>query len=145
MIAAVLDTNGLVSGLIGESRPTSTPGELIRRWRARSFELVVSDHILAELTRTLTNPYFIRRLSVEVMADALDALRIDATMQPLTVSVNGVASHPEDDAVIATALSARCPYLVTGDKQLLSRVAYHGTAFITPRQFLEVLDSEPHR
>ena len=53
MIIAVLDTNVLASGFIGEDKPDSTPGELVRRWRANTFTLVVSEHILAELADTL--------------------------------------------------------------------------------------------
>lgn len=106
MIVAVLDTNVLASGFIGEDKPDSTPGELMRRWRAKSFTLVVSQHILAELTDTFTDPYFTRRLSASTIADALDSLRIDAVVQPITVDVTGVASHAEDDVVLATALSA---------------------------------------
>ena len=59
----VLDTNVLASGFIGEDKPDSTPGELVRRWRAQAFTLVVSEHILTELADTLTDPYFTRRLS----------------------------------------------------------------------------------
>lgn len=142
MISAVLDTNVLVSGLIGEDKPASTPGELIRRWRVKAFELVISEYILSELADTLTDPYFVRRLSAEVIAETFNALQVDATIQPITVPVSGIASHAEDDAVIATALSAQCKYLVTGDKRLRDRVAYRGTLLITPRQFLEVLESE---
>jgi len=63
VIVAVLDTNVLASGFIGEDKLDSTPGELVRRWRVKSFTLVVSEHILAELADTFTDPYFTRRLS----------------------------------------------------------------------------------
>ena len=57
MIRAVLDANALASGLVGIRLPTSTPGELMRRWRGRKFTHVVSDHILEEVKRTLTKDY----------------------------------------------------------------------------------------
>ena len=63
-------------------------------------------------------------------------------MQPITVDVTSVASHAEDDVVLATALSARAKYLVTGDKRLRERVAYRGTRLVSPRQFLADLESE---
>ena len=56
--------------------------------------------------------------------------------------VAGVATHPEDDAILATALSVQVPYLVTGDRPLLTRGAYGGTRLLSPRQFLAVLESE---
>jgi len=57
VIVAVLDTNVLASGFIGEDKPDSTPGELVRRWRAKAFGLVISEHILAELAETFTDSY----------------------------------------------------------------------------------------
>src|SRR3954464_10384995 len=63
-------------------------------WRSGAFALVLSEHVLQELTRTLTDPYFARRLPRE-----------DATVTELTVDVSGVATHPEDDVVLSTALT----------------------------------------
>jgi predicted nucleic acid-binding protein len=58
VIVAVLDTNVLASSVAGIAREESTPGEILRRWRAKVFTLVVSEPILTELARTLNNPYF---------------------------------------------------------------------------------------
>jgi putative PIN family toxin of toxin-antitoxin system len=136
VIVAVLDTNVLASGFIGEDKPDNTPGELVRRWRAKAFMLVVSEHILAELADTFTDPYFTSRLSASAIQEALDSLRLDTAIQPITVDViTGIASHAEDDVVLATALSARADCLVTGDKPLLERVTYRGTLVLSPRQF----------
>ena len=142
VIIAVLDTNVLASGFIGEDKPDSTPGEIVRRWRAKSYTLVVSEHILAELIDTFTDPYFTRRLSASAIAEALESLRIDAVVQPITVDVAGVASHVEDDAVLATALSAGASYLVTGDRRLLERRSYQDTHLLSPREFLARLALE---
>lgn len=142
MIVAVLDTNVLASGYAGLARPDSIPGELVRRWHAREFTLVVSEPILTELGRVLRTPYFTRRLSLIEIESAFARLRSDALVQPVTVHVAGVAAHKQDDAILATALSAGAEFLVTGDKPLLRRSAYRRTRLVTPRQFLEVLDSQ---
>jgi putative PIN family toxin of toxin-antitoxin system len=119
VIIAVLDTNVLASGVAGIARSESTPGEFLRRWRANGFILVVSESIVEELERTLTNPYFRGRLSSAEIDVALTSLRTEARVQPLTEPVVGVASHPEDDLIFATAVSARAHYLVTGDKRFV--------------------------
>lgn len=106
MIFVVLDTNVLASGIAGIARQESTPGELLRRWRARAFILVVSAPILTELGRTLTNPYFRSRLSPTEIEAAFARLRTEARIQSITVHVAGIATHPEDDLVLATALRA---------------------------------------
>lgn len=142
MIAAVLDTNVLASGFIGEKDPGSTPGELVRRWRARTFRLVVSEHILGELANTFRNPYFTDRLTPMAIAAAFETLRGGATIQLITVDVAGVASHPEDDPILAAAVSAKVDCLVTGDKQLLERGVYAGVYLLSPRQFLAELSRQ---
>ena len=143
MIIAVLDTNVLASGFIGLTKPDSTPGELLRRWRAKAFLLVVSEPILAELADTFTDPYFTQRLSPAEIEDALASLRSDAVLQPISAQVAGIAAHPADDLILATALSARSPFLVPGDKPLLERGRLQGTQLLSPRHLLTVLASQP--
>ena len=90
--------------------------------------------------RTFTNPYFNSRLSPADIGAALARFQTEAVMQPVTEQVAGVATHPQDDVILATALSAQALYLVTGDKPLLERGAYEGIQLLSPRQFLELLD-----
>jgi predicted nucleic acid-binding protein len=47
VITAVLDTNVLVSGLVGQlGAPLTPPAALVAAWRAGAFELVTSADIL---------------------------------------------------------------------------------------------------
>jgi predicted nucleic acid-binding protein len=59
----------------------------------------------------------------------------------ITVEVRGVATHPEDDLILATAISARADYLVTGDRQLQALGSYQGVQIVSPRQFLTILQA----
>lgn len=56
-----------------------------------------------------------------------------------TAVVRSIAPHPEDDAVLAAAVSTHAEYLVTGDRDFLRVRHYQGTELITPRAFLVVL------
>lgn len=136
MITVVLDSNVLASGFV---RPHGAPGALLGAWRAEAFDLVVSDHILSEVTRTLDKPYFAQRLTTSRRTANIALLRSDATITPLTVPVRGVATHPEDDRVLATAVSAQADYLVTGDHKLLQLRSYEGVGILSPRDFLNLL------
>lgn len=69
----------------------------------------------------------------------MELLHQDAQVSPITVEVSGIASHPEDDLVLATAVSAGVYRLVTGDKGLLSVGRYEGVVVYSPRDFLEWL------
>jgi uncharacterized protein len=60
--------------------------------------------------------------------------------RPITVSVSGVATHPEDDLVLAAAVSAKVDYLVTGDANLRKVDRFQGVNILSPREFLFLLE-----
>jgi putative PIN family toxin of toxin-antitoxin system len=140
VIRAVVDTNVLASGFV-RSNPLAAPVQLLDAWRAQRFELISSAAILAELERTLRSPYFARRLSEEQIEQDLLLLTEEASFTEVTAVVSGVATHPEDDRILATAVSARADYLVTGDAPFRRRVpGYQGVVLVGPREFLELLE-----
>jgi putative PIN family toxin of toxin-antitoxin system len=117
-MTVVLDSNVLLSGLAGILIPASFPGQIVRVWRAGHFVLVISHPILGEVARNLQKPYVRRRLSSRAIADVLWLLDRQATFLPISVPVSGVAAHPEDGLILATAVAAGADYLVIGDTQL---------------------------
>ncbi len=148
MIRAVLDTNVLASGFVGLAAAARAPGKLLRLWQEQRFALVVSADIQIELLNTLADPYFRRRLRLEEIEEAQLLLQNDAMSTLVTVHVSGVATHPEDDLILATALSVNANYLVTnylvtGDDKLQKVGNYRGVQIVSPRDFLTVLASSP--
>ncbi len=136
MTTVVLDINVLASGFV---RPEPPPGQILAAWRASLFTLVVSEHILDELTRTFDEPYSRHHLTPIQRAHNLALLRAEAVVVPVTTTVRGIATHEEDDLVLATAASAGADYLVTGDLKLREVDRFRTVAIRTPRQFLEIL------
>ena len=139
MIRAVLDANILVSGF---PAATGTVAMLIDRWRAGEFLLVVSQHILDEVGRAWTKPYWQARFAPILIERALALLQQDADLTTITATVKGVATHPEDDVVLATAMSAQVDYLVTGDKHLQALGRYQNVTILSPRDFLTLLEQD---
>ncbi len=139
MIRAVVDTNVLASGFV-RTNPQAAPVQVVDAWREQHFELISSNHIRSELERTLHSPYFARRLSQEQVAQDLALLDEEAMMTAITVAVSGVATHPEDDLILAAALSAEADYLVTGDTKLQALGSYQGVKIVSPREFIQILD-----
>jgi putative PIN family toxin of toxin-antitoxin system len=135
----VLDTNILASGAISATGTLST---LVDAWRSGRFKVIVSVPILAELSATLQKPYFRRSLTATQSSRFLTLLRKRATVSPITVSVHGVATHPEDDVIVATAVSAKADYLITGDSKLQHVGMYRGVAILSPRRFVDTLTEE---
>jgi putative PIN family toxin of toxin-antitoxin system len=117
MIRATLDTNVLASGVVTNAQTVN--GQVIQAWRENKYSLILSEVILTEFSRTLTQPYFSARLTAAQIAGTVNLFRTEATIVPISVTVTGVATHPEDDPIIATALSGKAHYLVTRDEKLL--------------------------
>jgi len=141
MISAGFDTNVLAFGFV-RSHPSAASVLLLDVWRKRVFTLIVSEHILAELTHTLEGRYFRQRLTADEIIADIALLQNDARMTALTTPVSGVATHPEDDLILATAVSAQADYLVTGDTKLQELGTYRSITILTPRAFLNLLTSQ---
>ena len=139
MTRAVLDANVLAPAF---ANPTATAGRLVALWQVQRFELVVSEHVLAELRRTYADPYYARRLTARQVETTVALLRAEAIVTPLTIRVSGVATHPEDDLVLATGLSAGADYLGTRDRQLLKLGTYGGMRIVSPGELLAILERE---
>jgi putative PIN family toxin of toxin-antitoxin system len=136
----VLDINVLASGFVSR---TSIPGQLLFFWTYGAFALILSEHILSELHRTLQKPYFRERLTQAQLSADLALLRSEAIITPIRASVQGVATHPEDDVVLATAVSGKADYLVTSDKKLQPLGSYQGVTIVSPSAFLQILNPHP--
>jgi putative PIN family toxin of toxin-antitoxin system len=139
MSRVVLDTNMLASGAISA---TGTLSRIIDAWRGGTFSVIVSTPILEELERTFQKPYFRRYLTDKQSSRFMMLLHRRATVSPIIVSVHGIATHPEDDLILATAVSVKADYLVTGDTKLQHLGTYHGVSILSPRGFLETLGAE---
>lgn len=140
MITAVLDTNVLVSGIVAFHKPTP-PAQILEAWRAGEFQLVLSTHIIDELKSALEKPYFAQRITPQQVAGTITLFKQEAIVTPITTNIQGAATHPEDDLILATAVSATVDYLVTGDQPLLRKVghAYQGVNLVAPVTFLKAL------
>lgn len=103
------------------------------------FQIIVSDHILEALRRTLEKPYFAERLTEAQRRGNLDAVwQLSEPCDP-DLSVQGVCDDGEDDLVLGTAVAANADFLVTGDKGLLRIAEYRGVRIVSATTFLDVL------
>ncbi|HEX5417268.1 MAG TPA: putative toxin-antitoxin system toxin component, PIN family [Chloroflexota bacterium] len=136
MIRVPIDTTTLASGFV---RPGPPPGRLIAAWEQRSFTLGTAEPLIAEVSRTLTKPYFARALSGEQVHRYVELLRHEAAVTPIKVRVAGIATHPEDDVVLAAALSGEAQYLVTSDHGPLRLGSYRELLIVSAVQFLAML------
>lgn len=133
----VLDANVLAPAFVN---PTASAGRLLAQWRIGTCELIVSEPILLELHRTYQDDYYDRRLSTELVDAAIALLRSEALVVEVIVHVSGVAKHPEDDLVLATAASANADHLGTRDQQLLKLGSFRGSRIIHPADLTQLIE-----
>ena len=127
---AVVDVNVLISGALSAKGPSA---EILRASRDGKFELVVSESLLAELTRTLAYPKLRKRIPPEKAAAFANWVRDHGSVADDPASPPPVGSRdPDDDYLLALAIDRRA-YLVTGDKDLL--VLSHNLPILTPAEF----------
>jgi putative PIN family toxin of toxin-antitoxin system len=109
---AVLDTNVFLSAFLSRN-PTSPTKELIQRWQAGEFALLVSDALMDELAEKL----FERRIPADLVIEFLTLLA--GVAEWVTVPPDAVhpvvAEDPDDDVILACAVVGKAGYLITYD------------------------------
>ena len=128
----VLDTNVLVSGLL---LPESVPGRILQAWRSAAFTLVMSEPLLAELSRVLAYTKIRKRLkwNDQTIARLLALFRFMAEVVELGDISAEVPNDPDDAHVLATFLAGQAECIVSGDRHLLSLADQHPV--YTPDEF----------
>lgn len=132
----VLDTNIFVSGVLGGAL-----AEVITRWQAGEFTVVVSDEIAREYLEVLRRPKF--GLPAEVRDDIGAYLLQNADFVTPTEALHVVPDDPQDDKFIEAAVAGGAELLVSGDRHLLALGNYQDLSIVTARDFLERLASLP--
>jgi uncharacterized protein len=71
----------------------------------------------------------------------VDTVKRKAKLISITTPIPKIATHPEDDLVLATAESGNAEYIVTGDNQLQSLKRFKDTKIVNPKIFSQILDT----
>jgi len=131
-LKVVFDTNVWLSGLIFGGKP----GQLIKSFGDDAFLIFISEELLSELRRKITQkfPLYIPTLNLLEMS-----LRKDTELVKLGSQTVTICRDPDDNKVIETALIGDCQYVVSGDKDLLELESYKNIKIMNPAQFLEIL------
>ena len=126
---AVFDTNVLIAAFVSEGLCT----KLLIRGRRKDFQLILCPYILDEFEDVLRRKFSVSTSEARVARNLVIAASENIII-PHT-SVTGVCRDPEDDHILACAISSEANFLVTGDDDLLSLKSYEGIKILTPRAF----------
>ncbi|QTD44680.1 putative toxin-antitoxin system toxin component, PIN family [Ottowia testudinis] len=129
----VLDTNILISALIGRATP---PRQIYEAWRRGRVELLCCEAQLDEV-REVT-----RRVAVRLRIRPAEAGRMVNDLRALTRWMHTLPAvqrspDPKDDYLLALAEAGAAQAIVTGDKSGLLDLRQHaGAAILTARAFV---------
>lgn len=136
-IPVVLDTN-IIVGYYLSRNPRSTNAAIVRLWRdERKLQLIVSDEVEEEyleiLARLGVPERFISRLASRLRGrETVTRVRLGA--RP------AMSRDPDDNVMIAAALSGKAKFLITSDRDLLDIPEPERQKFrfeiVTPAEFL---------
>jgi putative PIN family toxin of toxin-antitoxin system len=133
----VADTNILVSGLLWRGNPR----RVLDVARDGILELFTSPALLEELEDVLGRETFAARLKeanvsarelvvgYRALASVIDAKKIEPV----------IIADPDDDAVLACAITGQCEVITSGDQHLLGLKAHQGIRILTATELLREL------
>lgn len=128
----VIDSNVWLSGLILGGQP----GEVVKLFIDGDILVVVSEELISELRRKITErfPLYLPHMELLEASILKDALVIQLGSQTVKAS-----RDPADDKFIETAVIAGCDYIISGDKDLLELRAYENIKIVKPAEFLKLI------
>ena len=127
----VLDTNVFISGIFF----SGPPAQILRAWKDRKIQIVLSKEILDEYQRV-----------GEELSKKFPSIDIEPIIELLTiygevVETEGISvticEDPDDNMFIECAIASSSKIIVSGDKHLLKISGYQDIESVKPRDFVE--------
>ena len=132
----VLDTNVVASAMLWGGRPKL----LLQARQEKRIELYTSTPMLAELTDILSRRKFEMKIAASLLTvDQLVDRYAELVQVVRPTPTPRIASDPDDDVVIGTALVAKTDLLVTGDRPLLLVGRYQAVRIVGVAKALELI------
>lgn len=143
MIRAVLDTNVLLSALIGKK--SRAPSEIYKAFIDKEFLLITSSSILNEFEDVINREKIIKlhglppRKRKGIIRELLTLSYITLDKTPTERAI--VKNDPEDDKLFHAAIEGDAEYIVSGDNDVKNIKTYKGVKIIEPSKFVKLLST----
>lgn len=131
----VVDTNVLVSALVGHGKPRRLVFKLLEE-----HQVVSSRQMLAEFVDVLSREKFME-IDKSDVSSFLSILASKIILVTIKRYFKVVAEDPDDDMVLNTAYEGRATHIVSGDRHLLNLERLGGIKMVTVSEMLRLLQS----
>jgi putative PIN family toxin of toxin-antitoxin system len=134
MDCVVVDTNVLVSALIGKGNPR----RVLETIFSERVSLCLSASILAEYVNVLQRPKFAQYSDFAAFASStLRTLQSIARFAEPRITIR-TCPDPNDDKFLELAVVTRARYLITGNKRHFPFRSFMGTRIVSPTEFVSL-------
>jgi len=133
MATVVLDTNVIISALVGHGKPRRLMLTLLDEGT-----VVSSMEMLGELADVLSRRKF-TDIKTSQVNSFLSKFAKRVVVVPLKRRFKIVEQDPDDDLVLNTAYGGDARYIISGDKHLLRLKEFRGIKIVTVKEMLELL------
>ncbi len=127
----MLDTNVFISGIFF----SGPPYQILKAWRKRDLEIVISLEILDEYYRV--GEELSAQFPEADLNPILDLVTTKAELVEAAPLDEAVCDDPENDKFFACAIAGGADLIISGDKHLLKMSGYQGIKVVKPRQFVD--------
>ena len=135
MVRVLVDTNVLVSALIGRGKPK----ELVKLAAAGKLDLLISKEIVQEFLEITADPKIRRYVDRSDITNFLALISSVATFVQVRSRFRVVKGDPDDDKVVRAAYDGRASYIVSGDRHLLKIKKAKGIRIVTAGEILSLI------
>jgi len=134
----VLDTNVWISGMFWEG---GTPFIILYEYFAPGkFEAIFSEKTYGELTRKAEEIRKRYKFSPTKIERYLRLIKKYAEFVEVG-EIPSVCRDPRDNLILVSAFLGKVDFIVSGDKDLLALKVYKQIKIVSPKKFLEILES----
>jgi putative PIN family toxin of toxin-antitoxin system len=130
-VRVILGTNVFISAVFF----SGPPYQILKGWRDRKIQLVVSPEILEEYQRV--GEILAKQFPRVDLGPSIDLLAVEAKLVSPPPLPQSICSDPDDDKFLACALNSKAKLIVSGDKHLLNVANYRGIKIVRPRKFVD--------
>ncbi len=127
----IVDTNVIISGIFFSGPPST----ILRAWRNKKIQIVVSPAIVDEYQRV--GRELEKRFSQINVEPFMELLMIEGHLVNAPLQLNPVCEDRDDEKFLDCAIASQTKIIISGDKHLLKLTGYKDIEIIKPRAFTE--------
>jgi putative PIN family toxin of toxin-antitoxin system len=133
-----IDTNLLIAAV---TKPGGASGRIVKAWLDGEIEVVTSEATLREADLVVGGGWLARMRSRAAVDGLLDDLHTRTIVVDDPAPIDDLRLKDAGDLrMVEAAVAGGADYIVTTDREFLSQRGYGGVEFVTPGEFLDLLE-----